>query len=533
MSSLKDKHDEKLAEEPKKCAADNVSGMFLEEFLLSRVWLMLFVSSLLYAVWTASVGFGHTLNDRHSFRQSQTATTAYYMVGKPFKLAYETPILGKPWAIPMEFPLYQWIVARVVGLCGTPIDQTGRAVSIAFFLLTNIPLYWIIRSTGVSSSHAWVPLVLFTISPFYIFWSRTFMIESTAVFFSVGYLAATIEAVKTKSTAATAIAVVLGTGSSLVKVTTFLGYFAVVAAMLGACMAWRWLYRHDLAGLRHDAIRLAAILFVPFATAVAWVWFTDAVKSENPLAAFYLTSQGSGSWNYGTLAQKFSGFVWGAIIGRFPEVVGLPPLAWLLLGAVLAVTLVHRGRWRETTVCLAAYLLAPAVFTNLHFVHDYYANANGIFLIAAIGFAIVALLEDKQSRTAGVIVLGVAIVTAIWGHMAFYLPRQLENSKEILEVGEYIRSATPEDSAIICLGNDWSPLVSYYAKRRALNLPMDNEGKMPRELVAAAFERLKGEAVGAIVLVEPVVYPIEVAKQQLREAGIEAPVLTVKDLPRF
>lgn len=533
MKPLNTERAQRLAEEPEGCREDGSSGALIGELVLRQVWPMLFACGLAYAVWTASVGWGNTINDRHSFRQSQTATTAYYMIGKPFKLAYETPILGKPWAIPMEFPLYQWIVARLVDLCGTPLDQTGRFVSFVFFVLTNIPLYLLVRSTGVSSTHAWVPLMLFTISPFYIFWSRTFMIESTALFFSVAYLAASVEAAKTGLKVATVIAVVLGMTAALVKVTTFLGYLAVAAVLLGTWMIWRWLCDHDIAVLRANAIRLGAIVLLPFIIAVVWVRFADAVKSQNPLAAAYLTSQTSHSWNYGTIGQKYSGVVWGVIIGRFPELVGVPPLAWLLLGATLAVTLVHGRRWRETTACLAAYLLAPAVFTNLHFVHDYYANANGIFLIAAIGFAIIGLFEDEHSRRAGVMVAAVACVAAIWGHATFYLPRQLTNSTEILEAAEYVRSATPEDSTIICLGSDWSPLVSYYAKRRALNLPMDNEGKTPRDLVAAAFERLKGEAIGGIVLVEPVVYPIEVAKEQLREAGIEAPVLTVKGLPRF
>jgi hypothetical protein len=257
------------------------------------------------------------------------------------------------------------------------------------------------------------------------------------------------------------------------------------------------------------------------------------VKAENPFAAAYLTSQTSNNWNYGTIDQKFSGFVWGVIIGRFPELLGLPQLAWLLLGATLAVTLVHRRRWRETTACLAAWLLAPAIFTNVYFVHDYYANANGIFLIAAIAFAIVGLLEDASTRIAGVVFAAVAITAAIWGHAVFYLPRQSANSAEVLEAAEYIRSATPDDSVIICLSNDWSPLVSYYARRRALNLPMEGDGKMPQSLVAEALSRLKGEKIGAVVLVEPVLYPVEVAKEQLREAGIDVPFLNVNGLQKF
>jgi len=504
------------------------------DWVMGRLLLLVFICSLLYAVWTASIGWGNTLNDRHSFRQTQTATTAYWMVGKPFRLAYETPVLGKPWSIPMEFPLYQWIVARIVGLFGTPLDQTGRFVSLAFFLLTTIPLYRLMRSLGVAAHHAWVPLILFVTSPFYIFWSRTFMIESTALCLSMAYLAAAVEAAKHGGRWAAGLAIVFGVLAALIKVTTFLPYMVLVGCV-GGWLAWRRRAPGtDVVALARSAAGVAALTLVPLAIATAWVRFADAVKGANPLAAAYLTSKGASAFIYGTLAQKFSGLTWGVIVSRFPELVGLPPLAWLMLGATLAVTLVHRRRWRETLVCLGAWLIAPAVFTNLYFVHDYYANANGILLIAAVAFAIVGLLEDSGTRIAGLVLGAVAIVTAVWGHGVLYGPRQAVNSAEVLEAAEYIQSATPEDSVIVCLSNDWSPLVSYYARRRALNVVMESERPMPQDVVRRAFAGLAGEKVGAIVLVEPVAFSLDAAKRELRDAGFDdVPVLTVKGLPKF
>ncbi|MFM9025224.1 MAG: phospholipid carrier-dependent glycosyltransferase [Planctomycetaceae bacterium] len=502
---------------------------------MGRLLLLVFICSLLYAVWAASIGWGNTLNDRHSFRQTQTATTAYWMIGKPFRLAYETPVLGQPWAIPMEFPLYQWIVARIVGLFGTPLDQTGRFVSLVFFLLTTIPLYRLVRSLGVSAHNAWVPLVLFVTSPFYIFWSRTFMIESTALCFSVAYLAAVVEAARgDRRWIATGLAAICGTVTALVKVTTFLPFLGL-AGLAFAVRAWvEWRGPRNVSAIKTLAVRAAIAAVVPFGIATAWVRFADDIKAANPLARVYLTSDGASDFIYGTWTQKFSGFTWGMIISRFPELIGLPPLAWLMLGATLAVTLVHRRRWRETLVSLAAYLLAPAVFTNLHFVHDYYANANGIFLIAAIAFAIVGLIEDAATRGAGLVLASVALVTAVWGHAVLYGPRQATNSAEILQAAEYIQSATAEDSVIVCLSNDWSPLVSYYAGRRSINLPCETDRPMPQDVVTRAFANLKGEKIGAIVLVEPVLFPLETAKHHLREAGFDdVPVLTVKGLPKF
>jgi hypothetical protein len=62
---------------------------------------------------------------------------------------------------------------------------------------------------------------------------------------------------------------------------------------------------------------------------------------------------------------------------------------------------------------------------------------------------------------------------------------------------------------------------------------MENEGKTPPELVASALASLKNEKIGAIVLVEPVSYSLNIAKEQLRDAGISAPIINLQGLQRF
>ena len=514
--------------------AASAHGMIVLSWILHRSGPWLFALAIAHTLRMASVGWGNTLNEAHSFRQSQTATTAFYMVGKSFTLAYETPVLGKPWAIPLEFPLYQLIVARIVDLFDSPLDQTGRFVALMFFLLTNIPLYRLVRAAGVSANHAWLPLILFTISPYYVFWSRAFMIESTGLFFSVAYLATAIEASLRGRWRWVVLAAVLGAVAAAVKVTTFLLYLAVVVALLGAREYSRWTRDHDLSILRPAITRLLAMTAIPFLTAVAWVRFTDSVKSENPLAALYLTSKMAHDWNYGTIHQKFSGFVWTVILGRAPQLVGGSWVAWLVLGAALAVTIVHRRRWRETLACLSAYLLGPIVFTNVYFVHNYYANANGIFLILAVAFALVGLLEDVRWRGVGALLMGLTAVSAGGGYWKYAVVNLENHNDEVRDVGTFIRSHAPEGSVIVCIGCDWSPLVSYYAQRRALNLPMDPEGGEAHDAaVAAAIRLLEGENVGAIVVLEPVRYPPELAQRRLREAGFDVPVLTLQGLQRY
>ena len=48
------------------------------------------------------VGWENTLISRFEFRQVQTALTTRYFPAGGFPLAYETPVFGPPWSIPLS-----------------------------------------------------------------------------------------------------------------------------------------------------------------------------------------------------------------------------------------------------------------------------------------------------------------------------------------------------------------------------------------------------------------------------------------------
>ena len=121
-----------------------------------KILLLIFAACLIHSFWGISRGWNNPLIDAHAFRQTQTAISVFYLLkGSPW-LAYETPVLGVPWSIPMEFPLYQGIVAILVKLLQTPIDQTGRFVSAFFFYLSLIPIYVILSYLQVARAFRWL-----------------------------------------------------------------------------------------------------------------------------------------------------------------------------------------------------------------------------------------------------------------------------------------------------------------------------------------------------------------------------------------
>ena len=75
------------------------------------------------------------LIDRHEFRQTQTALSALFMQpGFEGLLNYQTPVVGAPWSIPFEFPLFQWITHQLAHLSGLNLSSSGRLISVLFGL---------------------------------------------------------------------------------------------------------------------------------------------------------------------------------------------------------------------------------------------------------------------------------------------------------------------------------------------------------------------------------------------------------------
>lgn len=73
-----------------------------------------FIVCLAFHFWGVQVGWESQNLPGVEYRQAQTACSAYWIKAeKDFSLAYPTPVLGKPWSIPLEFPLYQWTVVAV------------------------------------------------------------------------------------------------------------------------------------------------------------------------------------------------------------------------------------------------------------------------------------------------------------------------------------------------------------------------------------------------------------------------------------
>jgi hypothetical protein len=456
-------------------AANSAKG-----FPYAKLGWVLLGACLAYNVAVAAIGWGNTIVETMAFRQAQTALSAHFMLGHHYRVLYETPVFGPPWRIPFEFPLYQWLTAGLATLTGCPLDQAGRLVNRTFFLLCLIPSYALLRVLGLSPWSRLVTLCLLLVSPFYVFWSRTFMIESTALFLALCYLAFCVAFAKKPGVRVGLGALVFGCLAAVVKATTFAGPLLLVAFLL------LWLTSRRLHGLLSNeewAARVGTLVLlavIPTALAFAWIRLGDEQKKLNPIAE-KLTSDALTQWNYGTPHRRFEEPMWRTLFERTPLAVapwlpGVEPLTvwlpWLVLAATLPGLVFARRRGLLILCCLAVYFALPFVFTNLYDFHEYYASATNVYLIGALGIGLAALHDGgRVLRAAGHLLTAGLLVLALIGYWHTYEPLQRTNNQGSQAACAVVREQSAADEVILVVGCDWSSEVPYYCQRRALMIP--------------------------------------------------------------
>lgn len=463
------------------------------------LWL-LFGIAIAFNLLQLAISWDKPILGAYAFRQTQTAISSYWIAKGTSWLAYWTPVLGAPWSIPFEFPLYQWLVACVAALfpAALTLDQAGRLVSELFFLAGLWPA-WRIAGRCRDSLYIFLAcsiVVLF--SPLYVFWSRSFMMESTVLFFSIWFVAAVGDFLDDPTGYGFAEMALVAALAACIKITTFVGFsFAGAALVVTACMSQPRspMWRRPL--VRYALVALSVILSI--AALLAWLHFSDALKAQNILGADMLAgSPGMKAWNFGTLAQRESAAIWQVALIRGPnEALGSWIVA-ILVGAYAAIRLTRRQQL-VVAVLVGLYLCVFFVFTNLHLIHHYYQYANSIFLVSAIGYVLYAgMRRDKPLTLALLLLVCAAEVFGFYGR--FYNDMMQPNRQMQTLLSTFLRERVPSNEMFVAVGLTWSAEVPYYAERRALMIP-DNTTQ--RQLTAISNNlgtATGGLKIGAVVL---------------------------------
>ena len=369
---------------------------FIQRIGSANIWIYVMraitISALVFATYIAINYIQQPLADVHAFRQTQTALTSYWMLEEGWKLAYQTPVAGYPWSIPFEFPIYQALVAAIAGITGLDLVIIGRFISYIFLVACAWPAFAVNRRLELPNTIPWVFCTLLWTSPLYVYWGRTFMIETAALFFSLACIPYAIDLFRRDGGwHSVFLFVAFATAAVLQKSTTG------GPVLLFLALATTFVYVRQF-GLCYEAFHKIVypivIICIPLVIGLAWAHYADLVKMDNPFGS-QLTSGALKIWNFGTIDQKMDLANWRLVLWD-------RAMKWNgggLVGVILLL-LPWFGRTERSKYALLVlsalilFILPFLIFTNLHVVHEYYQVSSVAFMLAAFAIIIGGWLKD-------------------------------------------------------------------------------------------------------------------------------------------
>jgi hypothetical protein len=390
------------------------------------------------------------LLEAHSFRQTQTAYTALLYHRNGIDLLHTPlPVLGPPWEVPFEFPLFQAGGAVLMDL-GLGLEPALRGLSLACFLATGAVLWGLIeRERG--SRAAFAGLLFFLFSPFSLLWSRAATIEYLATLLGVAFVAMAMSWSRTGRGRTLAGAIALGAFAMLVKITTGLIWIGPALLLLRGALKFR-----------------VALVVIPLLAGVLWTAWADAIKATGPITRL-LTSSALANWNFGPIEQRTDPATWQSF-GSWTVPLGI--------GGLLALLFI-KPRWARPGLRAWFVLVligGPVLFTNLYVVHSYYWVAVSPALAGLLGAGFTAPLQRWPYRGVAVATAAIALAfaattysfsTASWSVM--YAPTW--DPEGVLPIVAQIHDATSQHELVFLAGRDWTSAVFLYADRRGIMLP--------------------------------------------------------------
>ncbi|MEP3656157.1 MAG: hypothetical protein ABJO36_14775 [Litorimonas sp.] len=441
------------------------------------------------------------------FRETQTALSAYWMTQGGPKFIYETPVTGFPYTIPFEFPLFQWLAAGLSTITGLNVDQSCRVVAFASFLGILYVCYRITIKVKIDIKIYLIFASLLCLSPLYLYWSSTALIESLALFLALLWFLFYLRLLESRKLLDFALAVVFGSLATLEKVTTFpaIVFVGFIATLVHFWPVLKTHIKSPQVIIRehgvHGVLLLLSVL-LPILVIKQWVSVSDVAKSQS-LIGERLTSEALRKFNFGTLEQRMRWEEWKKVL--LTRAVDHTLGAFLTIYFMVAAAFLRNKKFVWIALsCIVAYFVAPLLFWRLHQIHYYYQYANAFFLIVA------AALAFGQAYERQAVIATVAMVVVIFGmshtfDKTFKPNLKLENRSttlQVLTIGDWVKANTAPDEAMFVFDNDWSSHFHLYAQRKGVATP----GWMPlegfKDMIATPEKFTGGAKVGAWVICE-------------------------------
>jgi hypothetical protein len=392
----------------------------------------------------------------HVFRQTQTAMAVREIVRGAGWFDFTLPAYGMPWAIPLEFPIYQIMVAVLTKL-GAPMVLAGRLLGALFFLAVLLPMRGIQRQMKWPDECFVISALLYCSNPLIVAWATSFMIEGLCLFLGMCWLYFVIRA----SRGGDRFSFALGCGFGILANVTK----ATIVPSFGLLSLLAILSSPSRRSVRGSAAAL--MIGVPLLAGLAWSHWTEQIRAENPLIGFLYSGQLLREWIFGSLEQRLSGEFYAFWENAPRTIFGLADVFALI---AIAVGISDPSTRRPSLAAVAAFVIAPLIFSNLFIVHEYYLLENCIFLIGSIGITCGYFVKNRNKNYLFSCILIFTIqIYYIYKKINYYY-MEIRPALSQRLIAEAISAETLPGSSIIVLQDDASPAIPFFADRYAASL---------------------------------------------------------------
>jgi 4-amino-4-deoxy-L-arabinose transferase-like glycosyltransferase len=421
------------------------------------------------------------LLDGHRWRQVDTAAIARNLYEGGFHVFHpEVDWGGKDGYVESEFPLLPAIAATLYSLFGQE-DYFGRLVSVVFSTGT-IAATFALAAELVGPAGGLAAAFLVAVSPASIFFGRTFMPDSTMLFFWVFGVFAFVKYFKTGTPRWLVIGSVSATLACLAKIPAVMMFAPIAGA------AWQ---ARGRAVFRDRNLIVACA--VPLVITLAWYVHAFMLYEQTGLtfgilvhpAKTYPIWISPGPWKYAfskysTFEQLAQKDFYVQMLGRVHHFLLLP---WGLAGALIGFV-----TWKRATGRLVAdaWLFAMALFIlvmgEANISHEYYQLP--LVPLAALYFGACAgpifegswalLRGNGAGKVAALAIIGVAGFYYSGVILTHFRPDGLDI--RMLQAGQAMGRVVPEDATSIVV-DDYgitSPMLLYFAHRKGWSFGPDD-----------------------------------------------------------
>ncbi len=432
---------------------------------------------LLFFLYSSYLNLTSPLTDLHGFRQAQTAVTILESkISFADGVNIQTPLLGAPWQVPMEYPIYQLIAMSVGELLNINKMMIAKIVG----LISYIGSYFILSSLISRGSTRLIFYTAFFSSPLLLSFNSKVLIESFSFFLMALVFRSFIALVKGANGY---IFMIYSASVALAGLQKITGLLAVSLACGVVFFVSVWFGRLTITTILKIFIATALGIVLP----LLWLYESGQTKESTYLLEF-LSAESLFYWNFGLFEQRLDPYSWVVVLFRLVVLGGALPL--LLLGVFRFVGTKQIVSSSVTWGSLCVAVISPVIFFNLYLVHDYYFVA----VVGLLIFGISCLFYEYEHPRKLFRDCSIILIVNLTVFFSWYQPQlgKTAASHDLMEdVGHRLHGAVSANGYMLGVGMDWDATVPLLIDADALMIPSWPISQTSPSLKGEAFDPFK------------------------------------------